>query len=53
MKRRTLIKFYYTDKKWKGDCFFAVAENNKEAALSVFWKEYDKNRVEIKQISFY
>lgn len=53
INKRILIKFRYTDRKWREDCFFAVAENNKEKALSVFYKEYDKDRVEIKQISFY
>jgi hypothetical protein len=53
INRRVLIKFHYTDRKRKEDYFFAIAESNKEKALSVFYREYDKDKVEIKQISFY
>ena len=53
INRRVLIKFRYTDRRCKEDFFFAIAESNKEKALSVFYKEYDKNRIEIKQIAFF
>lgn len=53
MTKRFIIKFKYTDKLFGKDFFFAVAENTEEKALSVFRKEYEDKRVEIKSIKSY
>ena len=51
--KRFLVRFRYTDRYFKQDFFFAVAEPNKEKALSVFKKEYADKQVEVKSINVY
>ena len=51
--KRFLIRFRYTDKYFKQDFFFAIAEPNKERALNVFNKEYADKHVEVKSINAY
>ena len=51
--KRFLIRFRYTDKLFKQDFFFAIAEPTEIKALNVFRKEYEDKRVEVKSINAY
>ena len=51
--KRFLIRFRYTDKLFKQDFFFAVAEPTEVKAMSVFRKEYADKHVEVKSINAY